>query len=36
MRLLAKRPTVLMWVTGLALLAARVSHHHGGRGFHNW
>ena len=31
----AKRPTLFVWATVVAMVLARVSHH-GPRGFHNW
>jgi hypothetical protein len=36
MKYLARRPTLFLWVMVLAVFLARVAHHHGGRGFHQW
>ena len=36
MKYLARRPTLFLWVMVLAVFVARVHHHHGGRGFHQW
>jgi hypothetical protein len=36
MKLLTKRPTLFLWATSVALFLAQVSHHRGGRGFHEW
>jgi hypothetical protein len=36
MQFFMKRPTLLFWLTVLAIFAARVSKHHGGHGFHQW
>ena len=35
MKLISRRPTVLLWVTSLAVLAAQV-HQHTPCGFHQW
>jgi len=34
MKILVKRPTLLIWVAVLAMFLARA--HHGGHGFHQW
>ena len=37
MRVLVKRPTLLLWVTIVAMFLARVAYHgNHGRGFHQW
>lgn len=36
MRFLMRRPTLLFWVTVLALFVAKVGKHHSGLGFHQW
>jgi hypothetical protein len=36
MKYLARRPTLFLWVMVLAVFLARLHHHHGGRGFHQW
>jgi hypothetical protein len=36
MKILARRPALLLWATSLALFLAHVHHHRGGRGFHEW
>ena len=36
MRVLTKRPVLFLWATAVALFLAHVSHHGGGRGFHEW
>ena len=30
------RPSIYLWATTVALLAAHVHYHFGGRGFHQW
>jgi hypothetical protein len=36
MRILAKRPMLLMWATAVAIFLAQAHHARGGRGFHEW
>ena len=36
MRILTKRPILFLWVTAAAMFLAQVTHHRGGKGFHEW